>query len=90
MGDNWYYICTIAFNLNSFVGVKVIVLVSNAVERGFELRSRQTKDYKIGICFFSTKHAALRRANTGWLRIRITWNDMSFRRLLFFSRVLAL
>ena len=67
MGDNWYYICTIAFNLNSFVGVKVIVLVSNAVERGFELRSRQTKDYKIGICFFSAMHAALRSKSKYWL-----------------------
>ena len=26
-----------------------------------ERRSRQTKDYKIGICCFSAKHAALRR-----------------------------
>ena len=67
MGDNWYYICTIAFNLNRFVGVKVIVLVSNAVERGFELRSSQTNDYKIGICFFSAKPAALRSKSKFWL-----------------------
>jgi hypothetical protein len=38
-----------------------IVLVSSAVDRGFEPRSDQTKDYKIGICCFSAKHAALRR-----------------------------
>jgi hypothetical protein len=48
---------------------------SSAVDPGFELRSGHTKDYKIGICCFSTKHAALRskskRAKTGWLRIRI-------------------
>jgi len=27
----------------------------------------QTKDYKIGICCFSAKHAALRRKSKGWL-----------------------
>jgi len=32
-----------------------------AVDRGFEPRSGQTKDYKIGISCFSAKHAALRR-----------------------------
>jgi hypothetical protein len=34
------------------------VLVSSAVDRWFEPRSGKTKDYKIGICCFSTKHAA--------------------------------
>jgi hypothetical protein len=49
----------------------------------------QTKDYKIGICCFYSKHAALRRkskALTGWLEIRIMcpeWSDMSTRGLLF-------
>jgi hypothetical protein len=28
--------------------------------------SCQTKDYKIGICCFSDKHAALRRKNKDW------------------------
>ena len=37
----------------------VSVLVSNAVDRVFEPRSGQTKDYKIGIFCFSAKHAAL-------------------------------
>ena len=36
------------------------MLVSSAVYRGFEPRSGQTKDNKIGICCFSVKHAALR------------------------------
>ena len=35
--------------------------VSSVVYRGFESGSGQTKDYKIGICFISSKHAALRR-----------------------------
>jgi hypothetical protein len=39
----------------------VSVLASSVVDRGFEPRSDKTKDYKIGICCFSTKHAALRR-----------------------------
>jgi hypothetical protein len=39
----------------------VSVLASSAVDCGFEPRSGQTKDYKFGICCFSTKHTALRR-----------------------------
>ena len=31
----------------------VSVLTSNALVRGLELRSRQTIDYKIGMCCFS-------------------------------------
>ena len=41
----------------------VSVIVSSAVDRGFELRSAQTKDYEIGICCFSARPAALRRKN---------------------------
>jgi hypothetical protein len=39
----------------------VSVFASSGVDRGFEPRSGQTKDYTIGICCFSAKHAALRR-----------------------------
>jgi len=61
------------------------VLTSSAVDRGFEPRSGQIKDYKIGICCFSAKHAALRR------KIKQTrkqdnvseWGYMSIRGLLF-------
>ena len=38
----------------------VSVLASSAVDRGFETQSGQTKDFKIGMCCFSVKHAALR------------------------------
>jgi hypothetical protein len=38
-----------------------------AVDRGFEPRSGQSKDYKISICCFSAKHAALRRKSKDWL-----------------------
>jgi hypothetical protein len=36
----------------------VSMLTSSAVDRGFENRSGETKDYKIGICCFSAKHTA--------------------------------
>jgi hypothetical protein len=48
--------------------VMVSVLDSSAVDRGFEPRSGQTKDYEIGICCFSAKHAALRRKSKYWNR----------------------
>ena len=47
-------------NSNRIGGVMVSVLVSNAIDRGFESRSGHTNVYKIGICCFSAKHAALR------------------------------
>ena len=50
----------------------VSVLASSAVDRGFEPRLGQAKDCEIGICYFSAKHAALRRKSKDWLaRIRI-------------------
>jgi hypothetical protein len=65
----------------------VSVLVSSAVDRGFEPRSGQTKDYNIGICCFCAKHAALRRKNNDWLPRNQNnvseWSDMSIRGLLF-------
>ena len=48
----------------------VSVLASRAVDRGFETRSVQTKDYEMDICCFSAKHAVLRR-KTGWVAIGI-------------------
>ena len=38
----------------------VSMAASNVVDRGFKLQSGQTKDCKIGIGYFSTKHAALK------------------------------
>ena len=43
------------------------VLASSALDRGFENQSSQTKDYKIGICCFSAKYAALRSKSKDWL-----------------------
>jgi hypothetical protein len=39
----------------------VSVLASSVVDCGFDRRSGQTKDYKIGICCFSVRHAVLRK-----------------------------
>jgi len=52
---------------NRIGGVILSVLASNPVDRGFEPRSGQTKDNKIGICCFPAKHAALRRKVKDWL-----------------------
>jgi hypothetical protein len=63
------------------------VLASSAVDCGFEPWSGQTKDYKIGICYFSVKHAALRRKSKDWLAWNQNnvseWSDMYTRELFF-------
>jgi hypothetical protein len=68
-------------------GVMVSVLTLSAVDRGFEARSVQTKDYKIDMCCFSAKHAALRRESKDWLARNQNnvseWSDISTRILLF-------
>jgi hypothetical protein len=73
--------------MNRIGGVMVSVLASSAVRRGFEPRSGQTKDYKIGMCSFSVKHTALRKKGKDWLAWNQNnvseWNDMSTRELLF-------
>jgi hypothetical protein len=51
---------------NRIGGVMSNILSSTTVDRGFEHRSGQTKDYQIGICCFSAKHAALRRKSKDW------------------------
>ena len=65
----------------------VSTLASSAVDRGFEPRLGQTKHYKIGICCFSAKHAALKRKSKNWLTLNQNnvseWIDMSIRGLLF-------
>jgi len=55
---------------NRIGDVMVSVLASSAVDRGFEPRSDQARDYKIGICRFYAKHEVLRR-KTSWLETRI-------------------
>ena len=72
---------------NRIVGVMVSVLDSSAVDREFEPRSGQTKDYKIGIVCFSAKNTTLRSKSKNWLARNQNnmseWSDMSTCGLLF-------
>ena len=65
----------------------VSVFASSAVDRAFEPRSGQTKDYNIGSCSFSAKHAALRSKSKDWLARNqdnvSEWSNMFHRGLLF-------
>ena len=69
------------------IGVMGSVLSSSAVDLGFEPLSGQTKDYKIGICCFSAKHAKLRRISKDLLARNHNnvsdWSDISTRVPLF-------
>ena len=44
-----------SMDANSICGVMVSVLFLNMIDRGFELQSDQTKDYKIGILLLLCK-----------------------------------
>ena len=52
---------------NRIGGVMVSVIASSAVDRGFEPRSGQTKNYEIAMRCFSAKHTALRRNSKDYL-----------------------
>jgi hypothetical protein len=73
--------------LNRIGGVMVSMLASSVVDRGFEPQSGQTKDYEIGICCFSAKHATLSRKSKDWLAQNQNnvseWSDMSTLGLLY-------
>ena len=83
-----YLTCVISMAV-AWVGIVAIVsvLASSVVDRGFEPRSGQTKDCKIGICCFSAMYAAFRRKRKDWLARNQDnvpkWGDMSIRGLLF-------
>jgi uncharacterized protein YaeQ len=66
---------------NRISGVMVSVLASSALDHWLEPQLGQTKDYKIGICCFSGKHAALRRKSKDWLaqnQNKVSdWSNMS-------------
>jgi hypothetical protein len=74
-------------NNNRIGGVMVCMLTSSAVDRGFEPGLGQIKNYNIGICCFSTEHAALKRKSKDWLIQNgenvFEWGAMSIRELLF-------
>jgi hypothetical protein len=64
----------------------VVVSVITSCDSGFDSRSGQTKEYEIGICCFSAKHATLIRKSKYWLARNQAnvpeWADMSIRGLL--------
>jgi len=65
----------------------VSVLTPMVVNCRFKPQLGPTNDYKVGICYFSAKHATLRRKSKDWLaqnRDNVSeWRDMSIRGLLF-------
>ena len=81
---NGFYIFFFIYNstwissYNRIGGVMVNMLASSAVHRGFETRSGQTKDYKIGICCFSAKDWLVQNQNNV-----SEWSNMSTSGLLF-------
>ena len=83
----WYFRTSLTSLDSSNGGVMVRVLASSTVDRGFQPRSGQTKEYEIGICCLSDKQAALRRKSKYWLarnQANVSeWGDMSIRGLLF-------
>jgi hypothetical protein len=68
-------------------GVMVSVLTSSTVDRWFELRLGETKDYEICICCVSAKHTTLRRKSKDWLARNqdnvSDWGYMTIRGVLF-------
>ena len=71
---------------NLINGIMVNVLALSAVDHGFEPRSGKTRGYEIGICCFSSKHAAIRRKSkdwSAWNQNNVSeWGDMSIRGLV--------
>ena len=84
---HWQFTLSVCSLTKHICGVMVSMLALSAVDCVFESWSGQTKNYKIGICCFSTKHAAFRRKSKDWLdqnqdNVSESGN-MSIRRLLF-------
>ena len=72
---------------NRICGVMANVFASSVADRWVEPPSGQTKDYKIGICCFPSKHASFRSKSKDWLAGNqdnmSKWGDISIRELVF-------
>jgi len=73
--------------IDGIIGSIISMVTTSVVDHGFEPRSYQTKDYRIGICCFFIKHESLRRKTKDWL-VRnqdnvSEWGNISIHRLLF-------
>jgi len=53
------------------------VLASSTVDHRFEPRSGPAKDYKIGICYFYTKHVALRSKSTDCFSVSYLYKNLA-------------
>jgi hypothetical protein len=51
---------TLGWNIPGIVKVMISMLAWIVVDRGFDLQSWSTKDYKIDLCCFSAKHTTLK------------------------------
>ena len=84
-----YISSCILYHWNHIGSVMVSVLTLSAVDHRFESWLGQTKDYKIGICCFSAKHAAWRRKSKdclGWNQDNMSvWGNMSISGLVSVS-----
>ena len=74
-------------SFTTYLSAIVSVLALRVVDRGFESRLGQTKDYGIYMCCFSADHATLRRKGKYWLTRNADgvseWGNMSVRGMLF-------
>ena len=84
-----YVYYTLPMFSNRIGGVMVSVLALSAVDRGFEPRLGQIKDYEIGMCCFFAKHAALRRkSNVSETYKRSLQQALCIVRLAFGNRII--
>ena len=60
--------------VNRIAGVIVSVLASNTIDRGFESRSGQTNDYKIGINLHLTPECCLKELAL-WKSNKTCWSS---------------
>ena len=65
--NGYRYTVCVASGLQGTGGLMVSMFASSEVDRGFEPRSGHIKDYKIGICCFSSEHPALMKKSKDWL-----------------------
>ena len=86
IGIQWPFIQRLVMKINNSylfdITVFAIQLFRVSFLVKFEPQSGQTKDYKIGICCFSAKHAALQSKSKDWLdqnqdKMLCQWSDTS-------------
>ena len=77
-----YFECIGSLHTNFIGDVMVSVLDSSMMDRGLV-----KQDYKVGICYFSAKHAAVWSKSRDWLAQNLDnvseWGGMSTHGLLF-------